>query len=240
LELIGHRWREAIPWPQSPIERRGASPEINQFDHLDDQPREGQDDDIAGTDSLDQRQELEQTREWAEYLESELHEREEQMQDLEARLARVRQELEEAREADSTGGPTTDEHDDMLTDLFDIRDNFQRAMDAEAALGEAADNDLSKGIELIDSQIRSILEREGVEEIDTSGEVDPTKHRVVKTVPTADAEPGEIVDVYQLGYRLDDRVLREAHVVVAEEPAADDEDDPRDNGGQFKRGGNPT
>lgn len=72
-------------------------------------------------------------------------------------------------------------------------------------------------IELIDGQIRSILEREGVEEINTSGEVDPTRHRVVTTVSESDADPGEIVDVCKLGYRLDDRVIREAHVDVAEE-----------------------
>lgn len=235
FEQVSYRWRQTIPWPQPPIERRGGSPEINQFGHLDDQPREDRDHEVAGTSSLDQQQELEQTREWAEYLESELHDREKQMQDLEARLAKVRQELKEAREADSTDGPTTDEHDDILTDLFDIRDNFQRALHAESILEDDAAADLSEGIELIDSQIRSILEREGVEEIDTSGEVDPTRHRVVKTVPAVDADPGEIVDVYQLGYRLDDRVIREAHVVVAEEPEAEEEDGPRDNDGQSTR-----
>lgn len=240
FEQMNHHWRQAIPWPQPAIERRGGSPEINQFGHLDDRPHEGEDDDIAGTSSPGREQELEQTREWAEYLESELQDREEQMQDLEVRLAKVRQELEEAREADSTDGPTTDEHDDLLTDLFDIRDNFHRAIDAEAVLGEPANDDLNEGIELIDSQIRSILEREGVEEIDTSGEVDPTRHRVVKTVPMADADPGEIVDVYQLGYRQDERIIREAHVVVAEEPAADGGTGPSDDVSRINRGDDAT
>ena len=162
------------------------------------------------------------------------------MQDLEARLARVRQELQDAREEGTTETTSTDERADLLSDLFDIRDNFRRALDAESVLDDDAAADLSKGIELIDSQIRSILQREGVEEIDTSGEVDPTKHRVVKTVPTAEAEPGEIVDVYQLGYRQDNRVIREAQVVVAEEPPDDAGAGPNDDGSRINRGDDAT
>jgi molecular chaperone GrpE len=126
--------------------------------------------------------------------------------------------------------------DEWLSDLFDIRDNFRRALDAEALIEDDAAGEFREGIELIDSQIRSILEREGVEEIDTSGEVDPTKHRIVKTVSTAEAEPGEIVDVYQLGYQQDDRVLREAQVVVAEELPADERAGPNDDDSRINRG----
>lgn len=237
FEPVAHRWRQAIPWPsKSPRRGREGSPEPSQFGQLDDASREDSDREAAGTSGLDHAKELAQTREWADYLESELHDREEQLQDLEVRLARVRQELEEARDRDSTEGPTTAERDGLLTDLFDIRDNFQRALDAEAVLDDDTAADLSEGIELIDSQIRSILEREGVEEINTSGEVDPTKHRVVETVPAADADPGEIVDVYQLGYRQDDRVIREAHVVVAEETTADAGDEPTSESPQTNRG----
>ena len=235
IRAVAYRWRQVIPSPTL-TRRQGGFAETNQFGHVDATPETEPDGDAAGRSSLDKQQELEQTREWASYLESELHEREEQMQDLEARLAQVRQELQESREPDSTSGSTVDERDDLLTDLFDIRDNFRRALDAESVLDDDAAADLSDGIELIDSQIRSILEREGVEEIDTSGEADPTKHRVVKTVPTADAEPGEIVDVYQLGYRQGDRIIREAQVVVAEEPPADEAAGPNDDGSRINRG----
>lgn len=176
--------------------------------------------------------ELRRAEEWARYLESELHDREGQLQDLEAKLAWVGEKLENSR-SKSTLSTTksTSERDSLLSDLFDIRDNFRRAMEAESIIEDSSASGLSEGIELIDRQIMAILKREGVEEIDTDGPADPTKHRIVKTVSTAAYEPNEIIDVYRLGYRVDDHVLREAHVVVAEEPVedrGDDESDPDD------------
>jgi molecular chaperone GrpE (heat shock protein) len=84
--------------------------------------------------------------------------------------------------------------------------------------------------------MQSSRERGEVEEMDNCGVMGRTKRRVVKTVPAADANPGDIVDVYQLGYRQDDRVLREAQVVVADEPPADGEADPNGEGSQNNRG----
>ncbi len=237
VRQLTYRWHQVIPWPStSLIGGRGDSPETNQFGKLDESTRDEHERDVGGASRLDREEELRQTRGWASYLESELHDREEQLQDLEARLAQVRQELQETRAADSND----DEREDLLTDLFDIRDNFQRALDAETVLEDDAAAEITDGIELIDRQIKSILEREGVQEIDTSGTVDPTRHQVVKTVPATDADPGDIVNVYRLGYRLDDRVLREARVVVAEEPATDEGGDAADDDSQVNRGGDAS
>jgi molecular chaperone GrpE len=238
VRQLTYRWHQMIPWPStSRFEGRGDSPETDQFGQLEESTRDEHEGDVDGASRLDREEELRQTREWASYLESELHDREEQLQDLEARLAQVRQELQDTCAADSNDGSTADEREDLLTDLFDIRDNFQRALDAETVLEDDAAAEITDGIELIGRQIKSILDREGVQEIDTSGTVDPTRHQVVKTVPATDADPGDIVDVYRLGYRLDDRVLREARVVVAEEPATDEGGDAADDDSQVNRGG---
>jgi molecular chaperone GrpE len=231
--------RQVLPKPSwSILERHGTSPVTNQFGEMDEPSRDEAERKGDTKGACDRDQELRQTREWASYLESELHDREDQVQELEARLARLGQELRDARQDDSEAVETaTRERDTLLTDLFDIRDNFRRALDAETALEDDAASDLRASLELVDRQIRSILEGEGVEEVDTSGKVDPRKHRVVKTVPTTAYEPNEIVDVYRLGYRLDDRVLREAHVVVAEDPAADEGGDATDDDSQVNRGG---
>lgn len=236
VQQVTYRWRQLAPWPSGISDAgRGGSMDASQFGQLD-QPSDDDNRAFDQPSGLDRTAELQQTREWASYLESELHDREEQLQDLEARLVQVRQELKTARQADSSDEATSEERDNLLTDLFDIRDNFRRALDAESSLAEGVAADIGEGIELIDSQIRSVLKREGVEEIDTSGEVDPEKHRVIKMVTAADANPGEIVDVYQQGYRQDDRILREAQVVVATEPDAGDGAEPPDDDSQINRG----
>ena len=241
VRQLTYRWHQMVPWPStSRFEGRGDSPETDQFGQLEESMRDEHEGDVDGASRLDREEELRQTREWASYLESELHDREEQLQDLEARLAQVRQELQDTRAADSNDDSTAGEREDLLTDLFDIRDNFQRALDAETVLEDDAAAEITDGIELIDRQIKSILEREGVQEIDTSGTVDPTRHQVVKTVPATDADPGDIVDVYRLGYRLDDRVLREARVVVAEESVTDEGGDAADDDSQVNRGGDAS
>jgi len=58
------------------------------------------------------------------------------------------------------------------------------------------------------------LRREGLAEIETDGRFDPHVHEALLTQPS-DAEEGSVIDVVQKGYRLGDRVLRPARVVVA-------------------------
>jgi molecular chaperone GrpE len=197
--------------------------ELNQFGTLPEDSG-GIDETSESPGSLSHEDELRQTREWATYLESELKDREERMQELEARLAQVRDELQDARKTEETRQPSNEGRLDILSDLFDIRDNFRRALDAETHLEEDAAEEYRDSLELIDRQIKSTLQREGIEEIETTGQADPSKHHVVETVSTTESEQGEIVDVQRLGYRQGDRVLREAQVVVAADPHTEIDD----------------
>lgn len=145
--------------------------------------------------------------------------RDNRIEQLETELARLTEELEEARASDSAQKESEDTEDpeDLLPQLLRIKTNLERALDA--------DGEVREGVEMIDRQIETVLEREGIEMVDASGSVDPTKHKVVGTVESPEHEPGEIVDIYRPGFRQGDRILQEAYVVVAADPDAEESRD---------------
>ncbi len=61
-----------------------------------------------------------------------------------------------------------------------------------------------------------LLQKQGLELIDTDGAFDPHVHEALLTQPGGEAEAGSVLQVLQKGYRLGDRILRPARVVVAE------------------------
>jgi molecular chaperone GrpE len=71
------------------------------------------------------------------------------------------------------------------------------------------------GIDLIYQKLVSILESEGVEKISTEGEFNPNIHEALTQVDSPDHESGQIVEVMRKGYKIGDRVIRPALVVVA-------------------------
>lgn len=107
-------------------------------------------------------------------------------------------------------------------DVLGIADNLRRALDAAAATGgdEAARaqafEGLRQGVELIDREFASILERHGIRAVHPQGEkFDPNFHQAMFEVEAATVDPGTVVQVVQTGYRLHDRLLRPAMVGVA-------------------------
>lgn len=72
------------------------------------------------------------------------------------------------------------------------------------------------GVKLVERSLRAALEKEGLVEIETDGPFDPHVHEAVLAQPREDAESGAVVDVLQRGYRLGDKVVRPARVIVAE------------------------
>jgi molecular chaperone GrpE len=81
---------------------------------------------------------------------------------------------------------------------------------------------LRAGVALIQQQLKSVLGESGLEEIDASGKpFDPTWHEAVSQQETADVPEGHVVQQLRKGYRLRDRLLRPATVIVAKKPAGD-------------------
>ena len=90
-------------------------------------------------------------------------------------------------------------------------DDLERALEAADAHEEAK---LAEGVGLVHRSLAAALEREGLAEIETDGQFDPHVHEALLSQPSK-AEEGTIIQVLQKGYRLGDRVLRPARVVVA-------------------------
>jgi molecular chaperone GrpE len=104
-------------------------------------------------------------------------------------------------------------HERLVKELLPVLDDLERALDAAEAHDEAK---LVDGVRLVQQALRQALEREGLAEIDAEGKFDPHVHEALLAQPVEDAEHGDVVQVLQKGYRLGDRVLRPARVIVAE------------------------
>jgi molecular chaperone GrpE len=103
-------------------------------------------------------------------------------------------------------------------DVLSVADNLRRAL--EAVPEDAGDNEalgsLVGGIELTERELAAIFQRHGVERVDPAGEkFDHNLHEAMFEIPTADAEPGTVVQVVQTGYVLNGRLLRAAQVGIA-------------------------
>ena len=122
--------------------------------------------------------------------------------------------------------------DDLIRKVLALADDFDRAIEARPE--ELADSAWAEGIAVIDRKLRSLLESEGVTEIDADPgrRFDPREHDAIANVPGTGRPEGEIVDEVRRGYRLRDRVLRPALVAVAApttEPEEATQPEPRVN-----------
>ena len=103
-------------------------------------------------------------------------------------------------------------------DMLAIKDHLDRALAAvsdELRADQTASNFLA-GIESTARELDSVFTRNGVTRIEAKGEkLDPHKHQAMIEIPSAEAEPGTIVEEMQAGYMLKDRLLRPALVGVA-------------------------
>ena len=97
-------------------------------------------------------------------------------------------------------------HERLVKELVPILDDLERAL--------AHEGDLDEGLRLIHRQFSDALAKEGLTEIPTEGKFDPHSQEALLSQPS-DAEEGTVIDVLQKGYRLGDRVLRPARVVIS-------------------------
>ncbi len=127
-------------------------------------------------------------------------------------LRRAQKEAEDARTYAATG---------FARDILSVADNLSRAL---AAIPEDLREDekwkgLVVGLEATGRELDSVFGRHGISKIVALGEtLDPNRHQAMMEVPSADAEPGTIVQEIQSGYMIKDRLLRPALVGVAKKP----------------------
>ena len=102
-------------------------------------------------------------------------------------------------------------------ELLEVCDSLEMGISAGAEAGAEA---LLTGSQATLKQLISTLQQFGVVEVDPLGEpFDPELHEAMTMQPSADAEPGSVLTVFQKGYTLNGRLLRPARVVVAQAPA---------------------
>jgi molecular chaperone GrpE len=102
-------------------------------------------------------------------------------------------------------------HERLVAELLPILDDLGRALDAAEEHEEAK---LEEGVRLVHRNLAAALQREGLEEIPVDGTFDPHVHEALLSQPS-DEEEGAVIDVIQKGYKLGDKVLRPARVVVS-------------------------
>jgi molecular chaperone GrpE len=104
-------------------------------------------------------------------------------------------------------------HERLVKELLPVLDDLERTLEAAEQHDEAK---LVDGVRLVREALRQSLEREGLVEIEAEGRFDPHVHEALLAQPAEGREQGDVLAVVQKGYRLGDKVLRPARVVVAE------------------------
>ena len=118
---------------------------------------------------------------------------------------RASQEMEESRRIVKFG---------VISKFLNVADDLERAI---GNIPSDMDENWSEGITLVLRGLENSLTLEGVEKIDALGEsFDPHFHEALMYEERSDTEEGIVVDVIQTGYKIKDRVLRPARVVVAQ------------------------
>jgi molecular chaperone GrpE len=133
-----------------------------------------------------------------------------------AEIQNVRRRLE-TEKSQAANYATTQFARDMLA----IKDHLERALNAvnEELHGDKVASNFLAGIESTARELEQVFTRHGITRIEAMGQtLDPHRHQAMMEVPTADAEPGTIVQEMQSGYMIKDRLLRPALVGVAKKP----------------------
>jgi molecular chaperone GrpE len=144
-----------------------------------------------------------------------------QIADLTDRLLRAHAEMDNLRKRAAKEKEDTAKYaiQKFASDVVGVADNFERAITsvpAGAAAEDTAFKSLLDGVSLTEREFLNVLERHGVRRIAPQGQpFNPHQHQAVMEAQDPSVPPGTIVQVYQNGYAIEDRVLRPAMVVVA-------------------------
>ena len=145
-------------------------------------------------------------------------------EELEADVSKWKEiSLRTAAEMENLRKRTTREREDairyanqrLLEELIPVIDNFEMGMHAAS---QDTQSMIYIGMDMVRRQLNDFLSSQGVEEIPTSGKFDPNLHDAVAQEECAAGDEGRILKVTRRGYKLRDRLLRPASVVVSKVP----------------------
>ena len=152
-----------------------------------------------------------------EVLTAELAELKDRMLRLQAEFDNFRKRaLKERQEASQYG------HQNLVKDLLSAVDNLDRALD-HSRTSESGDLEgLLQGVELVQRELLGALGKHGVTQVEAQGKpFDPNVHEAMVQAPDGSVPENTVIDVFEVGYKLRDRLIRPARVVVAKAPGGE-------------------
>jgi len=109
-------------------------------------------------------------------------------------------------------------NEDLISKLLPVVDDFERSLKALQKNKPAGDDIFAKALELIHNKLVKILEAQGVKHFEVLGlPFDPQLHDALMQLPRSDVPPHTVIEEVEKGYRLQDKVIRHARVVVSSE-----------------------
>ena len=149
-----------------------------------------------------------------------------EIDELKERLLRGQAELENFRRRTHKEAQNAARYQSvpLIRDLLPFMDNLQRAIGAAEQTGDT--QNLVDGIKMVFAQLEQVLSQHHADKIDPTGKpFDPNEHEALSQVPSSDHEPMTVIQVVETGYRIHERIVRPAKVIVScapPEPAADE------------------
>ena len=109
----------------------------------------------------------------------------------------------------------------LLERLVPVLDNFDMALTAGGGANPLSAEALQKGVTMIFNQFKTAMQESGLEEIDAMGKpFDPNWHEAVSQQESSEAPEGQVLQQLRKGYKLRERLVRPATVIVAKKPGA--------------------
>jgi molecular chaperone GrpE len=111
-------------------------------------------------------------------------------------------------------------NESLIQKLLPVLDNLEMALTAANSETGNSSDALKTGVSMIQTQLKSALAEAGLEEIDANGKpFDPNWHEAVAQLPSAEVPEGQVLQQTRKGFKIKDRLIRPASVIVSKQPA---------------------
>ena len=170
---------------------------------------------VENTEATETKEEVVEEKTEEELLQEKVDKLEEELKQSEDKYLRLYAEFENFKRRKNKEIETNNVYKSqkVITEILPSLDNLERALQVESDNEEI--KSLLKGVEMVYDGLLNVLKSEGVELIETeNAQFDPNYHHAVMQDEDSEKESGAILDTFQKGYKLKDRVIRPAMVKV--------------------------
>ena len=170
---------------------------------------------VENTETTETEEEVVEEKTAEELLQEKVDKLEEELKQSEDKYLRLYAEFENFKRRKNKEIETNNVYKSqkVITEILPSLDNLERALQVESDNEEI--KSLLKGVEMVYEGLLNVLKSEGVELIETeNAQFDPNYHHAVMQDEDSEKESGAILDTFQKGYKLKDRVIRPAMVKV--------------------------